>query len=135
MDDFISERQHPFEIQALPPYYKWLPDNIPSPYFVSVTHFANDTRDLPWTPPEPGAINHVSDQAWAIPVWQLLTPCVYTKRACAVTGVTPAPTTNSPYLSQHGLAPLPPAAYCILRLHTFANRAVTTDKFLISTLI
>lgn len=26
------------------------------------------------------AINHGSDQAWALPVWQLLTPCVYTKR-------------------------------------------------------
>ena len=54
------------------------------------------------------AINHGSDQAWAIPVWQLLTPRVYTKHACAVTGATPAPTTTSPYLSKNGLAPLPP---------------------------
>lgn len=43
----------PLRDPGLPPDYKWLPDNIPSPYFVSVTHFANDIRDLLWTPPEP----------------------------------------------------------------------------------
>lgn len=48
---------------------------------MSVTHFADDTRDLQWTPPETCAINHGPDQAWAIPVWQLLTPRVYTKNA------------------------------------------------------
>lgn len=35
------------------PHYKRLPANTPSPYFVSVTHSANDTGDPPWTPPEP----------------------------------------------------------------------------------
>lgn len=43
----------PLRDPGSPPDYKWLPDNIPSPYFVSVTHFANDIRDLLWTPPEP----------------------------------------------------------------------------------
>lgn len=28
------------------------------------------------------AINHCSDQAWAIPVWQLLTPCVHKACVC-----------------------------------------------------
>lgn len=46
MDDFISKRQHPSEIR-LAPDYKWILDNIPSRYFVSVTHFAGDTGDLP----------------------------------------------------------------------------------------
>lgn len=37
----------------LGPRYKWLPDNIPSPCFAAVSHLADDTGDLLWTPPEP----------------------------------------------------------------------------------
>lgn len=41
------QRDNTPQRSRLAPDYKWLPDNIPSPYFVSVTHLAGDTGDLP----------------------------------------------------------------------------------------
>lgn len=47
------QRDNTPQRSRLAPRYKWLPDNIPSPCFAAVSHLADDTGDLPWTPPEP----------------------------------------------------------------------------------
>lgn len=57
MDEFIPKRHPPSpppRRRRLAPDYKWIPDNIPSGWFVPVTHPAADTGDLPSAPPPPG---------------------------------------------------------------------------------